>query len=77
MNENIIDIQINPKDQALLGLGASRAEFSTALDAALERLAKKPRNELPGPTEIPIEIQGKERRLGEVASIRVRTCALA
>jgi len=71
MNKNILNVEIDPVEQALVGIGASTEDFTLALDAALNRLADRPLNELPGPTDIPIRLRGKDRRLGEVATIRV------
>jgi hypothetical protein len=70
--KKIIDVEINPSERALLSMGASRDDFSTALNAALNRLAGISPNKLPTPAEIPIHLQGQDRLLGEVAVIRVR-----
>jgi nitrogenase molybdenum-iron protein alpha/beta subunit len=72
MKQNIIDVEIDPAAPALSRLGASRADFAAALDAALDSLAGKSPSELPRPSEIPINIRGQQQRLGEVAVIRVR-----
>ncbi len=70
--KRIIDVEIDPAQPVLSRLGASRADFAAALDAALDSLAGKSRSELPRPSEIPIHLGGKQQRLGEVAVIRVR-----
>ena len=72
MNTSIIDVEIEPSRSALSHLGASEADFTAALRAALNLLAKKSRTDLPRPGEIPILLGGQSRRLGDVAAIRVR-----
>jgi hypothetical protein len=67
-----MDIDINPKLDALRHLGLSRAEFNRALNVALDRLADKPIRELPTPPEIPLLLHGREHRLGDLARIDVR-----
>ncbi len=71
MNRSIIDIEIHPRDEALRNIGASRSDFSDGLERALTGLANRSRHDLPKPTDILIDLQGKPRRLGEVAVIRI------
>ena len=72
MNKRIIDVEITPKEEVLVRLGASPAGFRAALHTALTRLREKSTKELPRAFEIPICIAGKEEPLGEVAVIRVK-----
>ena len=68
----IRDVQIQPRIAALLELGASEADFAAALEAALDLLGTKVRDELPAPTQIPLIIAGHKHPLGKIAIIRVR-----
>ena len=67
-----IDIDIKPRTDALLSLGMSPMDFDAALDDALEELALRPANQLPGPGQIPVRVFGQEHQLGELAEILVR-----
>jgi hypothetical protein len=66
-----MDVEITPRKEALRSLGATEMEFDAALEAALEKLADKPRRELPGARDIPIWLLNREHRLGELAAIHV------
>jgi hypothetical protein len=70
MRPKIIDVDIEPRTWDLSRLGVSESEFVAELDAALERLADCPRQELPRAADIALWIQGKQRRLGDMAAIR-------
>jgi hypothetical protein len=72
MMESIIDVEIKPSATALSRLGVTETDFAAGLNAALDSLANCPREELPRPSDIPIWIQGKQQRLGDMAAIRVR-----
>ncbi len=72
MKDEIIDVDIQPKSSALVTLGASPEDFAAALEAALNRLANLPRRELPPAPKIPVVLAGRQRLLGELATIRIR-----
>lgn len=68
-----IEIDIQPRLDALQSLGVSRADFDVALEQTLAALDVSATGELPIPEDMPIVLAGREHRLGDIAAIEVST----